>query len=269
VPLGSAAIGEVRPTDVLAITLDHVQLAQQVLPTAKSVVPAGLAAMYSFAEVVKRGADAALDIHPEELQVGLQPIVATGITTARLFLADALENGAGYAVELGRPDRLLATLESIRDRVGAQWEQASHASACQLSCPNCLRSWDNRRIHGALDWRLGLDVADLAVGGALTLGRWLDRGPELASLFVRAFGRGVAGGVELIEVDGLCALVRTDRRRGIVLGHPLWRHDLGHLNDRQADAVAELEEMGAAEVGISDLYVLDRTPIVIYQALSL
>jgi len=52
-----------------------------------------------------------------------------------------------------------------------------------------------------------------------------------------------------------------------VLGHPLWRHD-DFLNTAQAVAVDVVQEMGARHVSMSDLYVLDRTPIVIYQALA-
>ena len=266
-PIGTAAIGEVRPTDVLTLTLDEVDLMERVLPTAKALLPAGLAAMHSFAEVIKRGADAALDIHPDELQVGLQPVMARSIPTARIFFADALENGAGYAVELGRPETLLATLTEIVEELANRWHAPTHALECDWSCPNCLRSWDNRRIHGALDWRLGLDVAELALGKPLNLARWLDRVPDFAGRFVATFGPGIAIGVETVEVEGLFALVTSDRARAVLVGHPLWRHDTAHLNDRQAESLAALNEMGVRDVAISDAYVLDRTPVSLFRSL--
>ena len=185
-PIGSGAIGEIRPTDVTILTVSSPQLVGDVIPTSK--VAAGRPALLSFAEILKRGARASLDIHPDELQVGLQPVRVGDLTTARIFMADSLENGAGYATELGKPDQLEAVLEQILTEVAGKLEAPGHGDACQGSCPTCLRSWDNRRYHGALDWRLALDVSEIAAGRPLTLDRWLSRGRHLASQFVDAFG---------------------------------------------------------------------------------
>ena len=67
------AIGDVRPTDVLVLTLDRLALQGRVIPTSKALMPAGLSAMWSFAEVLRRGCQVTLDVHTDELQVGLQP----------------------------------------------------------------------------------------------------------------------------------------------------------------------------------------------------
>ena len=48
------------------------------------------------------------------------------------------------------------------------------------SCPDCLRSWDNRRHHSGLDWRLALDMLDLAAGEPLAMQRWMPLGLGLA-----------------------------------------------------------------------------------------
>jgi len=39
----------------------------------------------------------------------------------------------------------------------------SHANTCQTSCPDCLRDFSNLAFHNILDWRLGLDLARLAL----------------------------------------------------------------------------------------------------------
>ncbi len=143
-----AAIGEVRPTDVVTLTLDSVALHGGVIPTAAYLLPAGLPAMWSFAEVIRRGCHVALDLQPDELQVGLQPAKIAGLETRRVFLADQLENGAGYAPELGEMTNLKGILEEILGTLTSDYEGAAHAD-CTESCPNCLRSWDNRRLHGA------------------------------------------------------------------------------------------------------------------------
>jgi DEAD/DEAH box helicase domain-containing protein len=267
VPIGTGAIGEIRPTDVLTLTLDHVQLAEGLIPTARKLTPAGIAALHSFAEVLRRGADAALDIHPEELEVGLQPLMVRGVPTSRLFLADALENGAGYAVELGRPEMLESTLIEIAGAMAAKWEDGEHSSECDWSCPNCLRSWDNRRIHGILDWRLALDVAELALGRVLTTSRALSRASILADRFIATFGASISGGLDAVTVDGLCAITRRDGSRAVVLGHPLWRHDIAHFNEQQADAIGALSDRGIADVVMSDTYLMDRAPVTVYSTL--
>jgi DEAD/DEAH box helicase domain-containing protein len=101
----------------------------------------------------------------------------------------------------------------------------------------------------------------------MNLPRWLERVPHLASGFVTTFGPGVPSGAELVEVEGLFAVVRRDRVRAVLVGHPLWRHDNAHLNDSQAESVAALNEIGVHDVAISDAYVLDRVPVSLFHAL--
>src|SRR5262249_20356894 len=38
-----------------------------------------------------------------------------------------------------------------------------HAGICLTSCPDCLRDFTNLAYHNILDWRLGLDLARLAL----------------------------------------------------------------------------------------------------------
>ena len=83
--------------------------------------------------------------------------------TASIYVADQLENGAGYATELGRGDRLARVVNRIADDLGARWSSTAHVE-CESSCPDCLRSYDNRHLHPYLSWRLALDVAELLLG---------------------------------------------------------------------------------------------------------
>lgn len=263
--LDPAAIGEVRPTDVVALTLEGVDLHAGVVPTSTRLLPAGLSAMWSFAEVIRRGGQVALDLQADELQVGLQPTSLKDFETRRVFLADKLENGAGYAPELGRPENLKAILAEILGSLVAEYESSPHAD-CTDACPNCLRSWDNRRLHGALDWRLALDVAALAAGEKLPVERWLARGPLLAESFVQAYREAVSCHVE--EVAGLLAIVRDDLRGAVLLGHPLWLHQPAFFNEAQADAYDILRtDIGVPQVGVSDLFVLHRMPAKVYSLL--
>jgi DEAD/DEAH box helicase domain-containing protein len=260
--LGEGGIGEIRPTDVVTLTLQNIALRGGIIPTSRSVQPAGLAAMWSFAEIIRRGGQIALDLQPDELQGGLQSLQVDGVTAHRVFLADALENGAGYAPQLGQAANLKAILESVLGKLTDDYESADHAH-CTTSCPDCLRSWNNRRLHGALDWRLGLDVASLAAGETLSVERWFSRSPRLAETFVRAYRSAVA--CHVAEVGQLHAIVRDDYSAAVLLGHPLWRHDPRFFNEVQAEAFDIVQsDMGIQRVAMSDLYVIDHMQPKIY-----
>lgn len=263
--LEPTAIGEIRPTDVITLCLNQAALHGGVVPTAAYLTPAGVSAMWSFAEIMRRGCQVALDLQPDELQVGLQPIRIGDFETRRVFLADRLENGAGYAPELGRATHLKQVLEGILGELASEYQAPNHSN-CGESCPDCLRSWDNRRLHGALDWRLALDVAALAAGQTLPTDRWLPRSERLAHLFVKAYSQALPCRVE--SASGLHAIIRTDDQAAVVLGHPLWMHDERYLNAAQAEAYDTIRsDLGIPRVMMSDLWVLDRIPAKIFRLL--
>ena len=111
--LDAAAIGELRTTDALVVSLDRPDVPSGTVVTPRSVLPAGPAAFWSFAEVLRRACQVALDIDPQELVMGLQAHAAVRRDpSARVFLADALDNGAGYAVELGQPEVFARILDA-------------------------------------------------------------------------------------------------------------------------------------------------------------
>jgi DEAD/DEAH box helicase domain-containing protein len=264
--LPPVAIGEVRPTDVLVLSLDSLALQGGVIPTARSTLPGGLSAMWSFAEIMRRGCQATLDVAPDELQVGLQPARTHDVRTHRVFIADALENGAGYAPELGQPGNLKRLLDDILTDLVAKYDSPAH-ELCSESCPSCLRSYDNRRLHGALDWRLAIDVATLASGRELDTSRWLDRAAPLARIFAQAYSSALPCEVVMLGA-GLVAIVRNDRKRGAIVGHPLWRREQSHFNSVQAEAHEELADMGAEAITMTDPWVLQRIPAQVYQGLA-
>jgi len=263
--LEPTAIGEIRSTDVVTFSLCHVALHGGVVPAAPLLLPAGVSAMWSFAEILRRGCQVVLDLQPEELQAGLQPVRIRDFETRRVFLADQLENGAGYAPELSRATNVEKVLEGILGELTKEYEGPAHAD-CRESCPDCLRSWDNRRLHGALNWRLALDVAELAAGHPLPTHRWLDEAERQAGLFVQAYRQALSCRVEF--AGDLHVIVRNDNQAGVILGHPLWMHEVKYLNETQAEAydIARLE-LGLAKVCLSDLWILERIPARIFRLL--
>lgn len=266
-PLPSAAIGEVRRTDVLLLGLEDLALPDGSVATQSALCPAGQGALLSFAELLRNAAKTFLDIDESELEVGLQPALSGETVTARVFIADALDNGAGFALELGQPGMLERLLEGIRTDVGVRLRSEPHGQACTSSCPGCLRNYENRFQHWALDWRLGLDVVDLAIGRPLAINEWTGRADELLSGFMKAFEP--FGDMAKETVGGLPVLLnREGTGTAVVLGHPLWRHDVDNWAPDVIAAVAELRDRGVGKVRVSDLFVLDRTPFKVFGKLT-
>ncbi|WP_207547057.1 DUF1998 domain-containing protein, partial [Mycolicibacterium fortuitum] len=182
-------IGEVRVTDALLITPTRLEVGTG--SVALYDIPSGRAAYTSFAEVLRRAAQACLDLDPVEITAGVLPLrlpicledgsqQGTQVGGA-VFLADTAENGAGYAVELGRTELFATMLKSALDELSSVWEQKEHAENCDTSCPDCLRSYNNAQRHALLDWRLALDVLELVIGEPFTAsrslptcGEWMD-----------------------------------------------------------------------------------------------
>ncbi|MEU1837469.1 DEAD/DEAH box helicase [Micromonospora chersina] len=256
---GEAAIGDVRKTDALVVTLNRLALPGGIIPTTREVQPAGLPALWSLAEVLRRGFQAELDVDSSELTVGLSPARVGDEQTHRVFVADSLENGAGYASLLGQPEFFTQVLNRVLDDLRQRWQASRHAMECTMSCPDCLRSFDNQRIHGALDWRLALDMAELGLGREVDWGRWLDRGDVLTRGFINSFGQ---YGIERRQLNDLWVLSSHARQTAVVLVHPLWRTDPAHFRPEQAEAVRQVQETFQS-VKTADLFELDRTPVAV------
>ncbi|MFD3406698.1 DEAD/DEAH box helicase [Kribbella sp. NPDC058693] len=238
------AIGEIRVTDALLITPRRLDI-----PTAAVALhdqPSGRAAYTSFVEIVRRGAQVLLDIDGIELASGINPIRvplqaadepnAKAQVAAAVYLADTAENGAGYATELGDPSVFEEMLHRIHDDVSDQWESPQHRLVCDLSCPDCLRAYDNSRRHSHLDWRLALDMLELVTGRPLTIARSLPSDPvefDTAASALQGSTTGVMCDVPYIAREDRCVL----------LAHPLWRLDTDWLTEQQARAHVAAQEL--------------------------
>lgn len=260
--LTDAAIGEVRVTDAALLLGRGLSLSAGVVLTGRETCPSGHAALTSFAEALRRGCQAELDIDPGELVVGLQPRSIDGRRTAAVYVADTLENGAGYALELVN-GRLDSVLRRIVGEVGARWARHPH-NLCDTSCPDCLRSWDNRNLHGALDWRLALDVAELAIGRELQIDRWMSLAPTATKQFVDGFGEAFDD-LEERSADGIRVL--TAGKRAVPIGHPLWSHDAALSNTRQ-QAVDKILRGDGLSVRWTDVRTLRNRPDQVFALLT-
>lgn len=261
-PTKEIAIGELRVTDVLTVGLGpDAPVPGGLISVRADTLPAGHAAFWSLTEVLRRGAKRLLDIDPTELVTGLYPMEQGRMG---VFLADALDNGAGYAVELGHAANFSRLLSETRLRVTDDWSRQEHAS-CSSGCVDCMRSYDNRFLHHFLDWRLALDMLDLLAGEALPSTRWTALGHRVAE--------GLKG-TSLLDVahrttaGGYPYLHNQDTGRAVLLGLPLWPRD---GSDDVPDLRSALDELGAQfghdSVTQSDVFVAARRPLQILRSL--
>jgi len=237
---GHGAIGAVFTTDVLSFYIGDAKGVgmQGTLDVAQ---PATKPALASFSEFVKLALATALDVDPGEFRVGRQALRTEMCETEQVFIADTLENGAGYARWASDPANMHRALQEYYKTVSKNWQHERHTRHCDRSCPDCLRNYANRFSHAMLDWRLALDIADLVLGNELPLNRWID-GAEDASVetfakFCRDSGLSVKTGF----AGGLSTIIH--KRKALVVGHPLWHHR-GYLQPMQKRA---LDELGSIE----------------------
>lgn len=241
------AIGAVFTTDVLSLYFANAKGIGKhgVLDTSSDHSASSIPALASFSEVVKLAIATELDIDPEELRMGRQKYRArvgdAEIETEQLFLADKLENGAGYTKWASNWENFKRALDNFVNGVeGAaeKWNHSKHSNDCDQSCPDCLRSYANRFQHGLLDWRLALDLVDITLGQDLKFDRWLNGAEDTNVEKFINFCTQSDIDVEWEISNGLSTLI-TDQK-ALILGHPLWHTNEGLWQPEQIGAMQEL-----------------------------
>jgi DEAD/DEAH box helicase domain-containing protein len=227
------AIGSEKTSDVLVLTPSSLDIPGGVIDTRSK---AGQAAVVSFSVAFKKAADVALDLSEDELVSGTHSRKRKGILTAGAFFSDALENGAGYAVEISEPQKLAEIFAAVSSELQPFWEDEAHVR-CASSCPDCLRSYSNRRTHTQLDWRLALDYVDLIMGRSMG-NRWSGEEKRLREAALQVVG------VAEVAVGDHALLVSEKAKRGYLISHPLRTAELDFPSQTLSGLHQELEEKG-------------------------
>lgn len=223
-PVVTCALAAISETDMMLLGVRDYGPGRAADPR----TPAGRAALYSLAFMLRRAAAVYLDIQDYELKAGIrsQEDPALGSVVGQVFLCDTLENGAGYATHLGQPAVSEQLLQMIVQNSHRQFYDrlvdASHADACDTSCPDCLRSYSNLAYHNLFDWRLAIDMANLALDAnsaiSLSSPRWM-RVADLAASTLAA----ARPGFVRTTFAGLPGL--SNGSDAIIVTHPLWLTD--------------------------------------------
>ncbi|HHK43001.1 MAG TPA: DUF1998 domain-containing protein [Planctomycetaceae bacterium] len=249
------ALASISSTDVLAAGIDSIPVGVSLNPA----IPEGRAAWYSFGFLLRRAAAVRLDVAESELDVGMQPLLDMHTPfappTARIFISDSLENGAGYSTYLGDAGEFEDLLKFMLGQLGGPGSQqrqrsldfhdplvlAPHEDECSSSCHRCLREYGNMAYHPLLDWRLALDMVRLALDPAapidFSVGYW--------STLVARTAAPYFNGLNMcpVTLGGLAAGV--DAGDALILTHPLWDHvDPANYRAEVGAAVADAESQG-------------------------
>ncbi len=201
------------------------------------------AAWYSLGFLLREAAVRLLDVQSRELQVGLhyEP-VADETVRAWVYLADTLENGAGYATFLGRPEQFQRLMKDADDVI-ADFKRPSHRDTCDSSCYDCLRDYYNMSYHPLLDWRLARDLVEMLQGRSFDVSRWSEIERSLAEAFANVLGLDPGKSV-LADLDGGLVGIKAGDELVLVV-HPMEStHVEGHTTNRIAQAVADAEDRG-------------------------
>jgi DEAD/DEAH box helicase domain-containing protein len=251
------ALGSVKPTDVMILGIGSHPAWMDLSPRQVR----GRAALYSFGFMLRRAAAVTLDIHERELKVGLRVLQGASGILGQIFMSDTLENGAGYSSYLGIPANAVALLHFVVGQGNSSFYAplvaSSHAGLCQTSCPDCLRDFSNLAFHNILDWRLGLDLARLALdpNAAIdfTPAYWLGADVSAATAYFASMP-----GWQRVVFGNLQAGRRGTRAE--IITHPLWGSDFQNLHPDLASAQAAAAAAGCQQIVFKSIFEVLRRP---------
>lgn len=258
------ALASVKPTDVLVLGIQRWPVGINALPLRVE----GRAALYSLGFLLRRAAAVQLDIHERELKVGLRVMQdPNGQVAGQIFISDSLENGAGYSSYFGTPAEAESLLRFVVGQtsstfygplVAQQDPQGNqlHGALCRTSCPDCLRDFSNLAYHNILDWRLGLDLARLALDPAapvdFSVPYWQGLDAAAAGPYFAAMA-----GWQPVTFGGLQAGRRGNQVE--IITHPLWNTDLNFAGPQLAAAYAQAVAAGC-QVTMKSIFEVLRRP---------
>jgi len=264
------ALGSVRPTDFLFVGPEHPTMAGQQLrlnffpgfqPSGAPDASDGRrAAWYSLAFLLRKVAATMLDIEPLELVAGIFAGQSNGEPAPFAFIADSLENGAGFSTHLGQPDIFPTLLDAVEDYL-KHLAQADHADQCSASCYRCLRDYANMSYHALLDWRLARDLLQVLRQRALTINE------PMLERALTDWGRGY----DCMTIPGVPGALRFSHPQLgdhlLVIKHPLEATENTLMSERLADVAADAEVASPGTRGtlFVDSFTLDRSPGLVFE----
>ena len=259
------ALGSVKWTDAMVVGIVDWPVGIRTSPAGDDGL-ATRAALYSFGFLARRAAADRLDVHEREIRVGVRVVRnAAGDLIGQVFICDSLENGAGYASLLGCAAETKALLQymvgqgnpSFHAFLVGQQHAGPGPNACATSCPDCIRDFSNLPYHSILDWRLGLDLARLALDRTalidFSVSYWQGLDAAAATAYFAAMP-----GWRHVTFGGLQAGYQG--KQAEIITHPLWDCDRNRFGPQLATAHAQATAAGCQQINVKSLFEVLRRP---------
>ncbi|MCK9900603.1 DEAD/DEAH box helicase [Frankia sp. Cpl3] len=266
------ALGAVLHTDLLFVGSDIPTLPGEGLrlniadapPRCAADISQGLrTAWYSLAFLLRSAAAKHLDVQTQEITAGIHSSARGGEQSFYAFLADTLENGAGFSSHLGEAAELPRFLDTVERYLGGL-DQDTHADECVSSCYRCLRDYTNMAYHPLLDWRVARDLLSVLRRGTLPAS------PEREERVLGDWADAHGAAHRLSTPAPSCLVGHGTRQAALVVKHPLEAFDHTVTSRRLEKTVVELAAsgVGADDIVITDFHTLEMSPMVVKEALG-
>lgn len=141
-----------------------------------------------------------------------------------VYFIEQLENGAGYTSHIGGAEEIvkeciIESMDVSNSNFVQQLLDERHSSTCDSSCYDCLRDYYNKDVHLLLDWRLGLDLSQIARDGSYV--------PDLKSNYWKPFiskALSIMKEIDIVEtmIEEVETWVLGKAGAEWFLVHPLW-----------------------------------------------
>lgn len=255
-------LASIKPTNVLVLGV------QNPLPVGLKCSPLtiegrveGRAALLSFGYLLRRAIAVRLDIDEREIKVGIRVMQnSVGQVVGQVFISDSLENGAGYSSVYGDPAAAEDLLKYIVGHTSTEFSgpitNNPHRDDCLTSCPDCLRDFSNLVFHNILDWRIGLDMARLALDSNAVIDFSVPYWQGLDQVAADPYFRAV--GLQQVQFGELVA--GQDGNYAEIIVHPLWDCDPNSFGPQLATAYAQANGAGATEIKLKSVFEILRRP---------
>jgi ATP-dependent helicase YprA (DUF1998 family) len=257
------ALASIKNTEVLILSPLKVNTGITFQPTALGV----RAGLISFGFLFRRIATNILDVDADELQVGIRPFLDSkhNNLVGQLFFADRLINGAGYSKYLAQEKILKQIFDDMTGQFNYIPKLRDHQ--CDSSCYECLRTYENMGYHGILDWRLGLDVAQL-LKNPNYIPKIDDKWLNLVTISLKNIVENYEG-IEECWYSGVpgVKLPFPGQEVTILFGHPFWNvKNEDYFIEQLSDATVEAQsESTNGIVMYYDIFDLIRRPTWVIQ----
>jgi DEAD/DEAH box helicase domain-containing protein len=251
----TVALSSIKNTEVLILQLNNISPEITINPNVLGVK----SGLLSFAFLFRRVATQLLDVDSNEMQIGIRSQVRESDIAGEVFLSDQLINGAGYAKHLAESGQVEKIIEDMADKLNEL--PILHDHDCDSSCYRCLRTYDNMIYHPILNWRLGLDLAQMMQDSSyipsLTSKRW----ENLIEMGIRNLSQMESKG--LIQ-QGRLPIVTfdfVDTKVACLFKHPFWSDEHSFVEDSKESLEGE-----GFSVKVFDVFdLLHRPEWIIYK----